>query len=150
MTIPYFAHFYPWTKAFHVISMIAWMAATFYLPRLFIYHCDVAPGTESSERFKVMEYRLTKAIMNPAMIATWLFGIMLILTPGIIDWSDHWWQVKFTCVLLMAGYHGMLSRWRRQFMADANRHSQKFYRVMNEVPTVLMIIIVIMVIVRPF
>lgn len=150
MTISFLANFYPWTKAFHVISMIAWMAATFYLPRLFIYHCDVARGTESSERFKVMEYRLTKAIMNPAMIATWFFGITLILTPGIIDWADHWWQVKFICVILMAGYHGMLSRWRRQFMADANRHSQKFYRVMNEVPTVLMIVIVIMVIVRPF
>lgn len=150
MTVPFFAHLYPWTKAFHVISMIAWMAATFYLPRLFIYHCDVAPGSEASERFKIMEYRLMKAIMNPAIIATWTFGVILILTPGIIDWSDGWWQVKFTCVCLMAAYHGFLSRWRRAFQADANPHSQKFYRVMNEVPTVLMIIIVIMVIVRPF
>ena len=96
MTIQALASVYPWTKAFHVISMIAWMAATFYMPRLFVYHCDVRPGSAESERFKVMEYRLFKQIMNPAMIATWVFGIMLVLTPGIIDWSAGWWHVKLS------------------------------------------------------
>jgi putative membrane protein len=150
MTIHAFAYLYPWTKAFHVISLIAWMAAVFYMPRLFVYHCDLKPGSAESERFKVMEYRLFKQIMNPAMIATWVFGIVLVLTPGIIDWSAGWWHVKLLCVILMSGFHGAMSRWRKDFLADANRRSQKFYRIANEIPTVLMVVIVIMVIVRPF
>ncbi|MEA2745097.1 MAG: protoporphyrinogen oxidase, partial [Acetobacteraceae bacterium] len=93
MTIQALSHLYPWTKAFHVISLIAWMAATFYMPRLFVYHCDVRPGSAESERFKIMEYRLFRQIRTPAMIATWVFGIMLVLTPGIIDWSAGWWHV---------------------------------------------------------
>jgi len=149
MTISALAPLYLWIKAFHVISMIAWMAATFYLPRLFVYHCQVPPGSAESERFKVMEYRLMKAIMNPAMIATWCFGILLVLTPGIIDWTAGWWHVKLTCVLLMSGLHGAMSRWRKDFLNDRNRHSEKFYRIANEVPTVLMVLIVIMVIVKP-
>ncbi len=149
MTIAALAPLYLWIKAFHVISMIAWMAATFYLPRLFVYHCQVPPGSAESERFKVMEYRLMKAIMNPAMIATWCFGILLVLTPGIIDWTAGWWHVKLTCVLLMSGLHGATSRWRKDFLHDRNTRSEKFYRIANEVPTVLMVIIVIMVIVKP-
>ncbi len=150
MTIDLLLDVYPWTKAFHVIAMIAWMAATFYMPRLFVYHCDLPPGSAESERFKVMEYRLFKQIMNPAMIATWVFGISLVLTPGGIDGSAGWWHVKLLCVILMSGFHGAMSRWRKDFLNDANRRDQKFYRIANEVPTVLMVVIVIMVIVRPF
>jgi len=150
MTVPFFTLLYPWTKAFHVISLIAWLAGMLYLPRLYVYHCETAPGSAESERFKVMERRLLRQIINPAMIATWLFGIVLVLTPGIIDWSWGWWHVKLLCVLLLSGFHGALSRWRRDFLHDRNRRPQRFYRAMNEVPTVLMVIIVIMVIVRPF
>ncbi|MDR3529675.1 MAG: protoporphyrinogen oxidase HemJ [Rhodopila sp.] len=149
MTIQALSSLYPWTKAFHVISLIAWMSGTFYLPRLFVYHCDTARGSAESERFKVMEYRLMKQIINPAMIATWTFGIMLALTPGVINWSAGWWHVKLLCVILLAGFHGATSRWRKDFLRDANTRSQQFYRIANEVPTVLMVVIVIMVIVRP-
>jgi len=132
------------------MSLIAWMAAMFYLPRLFVYHCMLVPGTPESERFKVMERRLFKRIMNPAMIATWIFGVLLVLTPGIIDWHAGWWHVKLLMVLLMSGFHGAASKWRREFLEDRNTRPQRFYRIANEVPTVLMMVIVIMVIVRPF
>lgn len=142
---------YPWTKALHVMSMIAWMAGMFYLPRLYVYHTMLRPGSAESERFKVMERRLLKQIINPAMIATWVFGLVLLSTPGVVNWAtDGWWHVKFTMVLLMSGFHGAMSKWRREFLEDRNRRSHKFYRVANEVPTVLMIVIVIMVIVKPF
>ncbi len=150
MTVDAFIWFYPWTKALHVISMVAWMAGMFYLPRLYVYHCDLVPGSAESERFKVMEYRLLRQIINPAMNATWLFGTMLVLTPGVIDWSSGWWHVKLLCVLLMSGFHGALSKWRRQFLDDRNTRSHKFYRIANEVPTLLLMVIVVMVIVRPF
>ena len=150
MTVPFFAELYPWTKAFHVISMVAWMAGLFYLPRLFVYHADLQPGSAESERFKVMEYRLLKQIMNPAMIATWVFGITLVLTPGIIDWSAGWWHVKLLGVILMTGFHHAAARWQKNFLRDANKRPARFYRMANEVPTVLLIMIVIMVIVRPF
>ena len=149
MTITALAPFYLWIKSFHVISLIAWMAGIFYLPRLFVYHTMVARGSEQSERFKVMEYRLMKQIMTPAMIATWTFGLLLVLTPGVIDWTAGWWHTKLLCVILMSGFHGAASRWRKDFMNDANRKSQKFFRIANEVPTILMVIIVIMVIVKP-
>jgi putative membrane protein len=149
MTVPFFAELYPWTKAFHIISMVAWMAGMFYLPRLYVYHTMVVPGSAESERFKVMEYRLMKQIINPAMIATFVFGIILALTPGLIDWSAGWWHVKLLCVVLLTGFHGAASRWRKDFMNDANRRSTKFYRIANEVPTVLLVIIVIMIVVRP-
>jgi protoporphyrinogen IX oxidase len=141
---------YPWIKSFHIISMVAWMAGMFYLPRLFVYHCDAKPGSVESERFKIMEYRLLKQIMTPAMIATWIFGILLVLTPGVIDWSWGWWHLKLLSVLLLTGLHGAMSKWRREFMEDRNTRSAKFYRIANEIPTVLLIVIVIMVIVRPF
>ncbi|MCB8880967.1 protoporphyrinogen oxidase HemJ [Acidisoma cellulosilytica] len=141
---------YPWIKAFHVISLIAWMAATFYLPRLYVYHCQVPIGSAESERFKIMERRLLKQIMTPAMIATWVFGIILLMTPGVVVWSTGWWYVKLICVLGLTGFHGATSKWRKDFLNDRNRRSEKFYRIANEVPTVLMVIVVIMVIVKPF
>jgi putative membrane protein len=150
MTIGFLAALYPWTKAFHVISVIAWMAGMLYLPRLYVYHCEVKPGSAESERFKVMERRLLRQIINPAMIAAWVFGILLVLTPGMIDWSAGWWQVKLAAVILLSGFHGAASRWRRDFLEDRNTRPQRFYRIANEVPTVLMVIIVVMVIVRPF
>jgi putative membrane protein len=138
-----------WTKSFHVISVIAWMAGLFYLPRLYVYHCQVARGSEAGERFKVMERRLLKQIMTPAMVATWSFGILLVLTPGAVDWGAAWWYVKLTGVVLMSGFHGASSKWRRDFMEDRNVRPQRFYRMANEVPTVLMVVIVIMAIAQP-
>ncbi len=137
-------------KALHVISMVAWMAGLFYLPRLYVYHCAVAAGSVESERFKVMERRLLKQITTPAMIATLFFGILLVLTPGVIDWTAGWWHVKLFCLLVMLGFHGNLSRWRKDFLEDRNRRSHRFYRIANEIPTLLMFVIVIMVIVKPF
>ena len=150
MTVSFLMWCYPWTKAFHIISLTAWMAGMLYLPRLYFYHCELRPGSAESERFKVMERRLLKQITNPAMIATWLFGIILVLTPGIIDWSAGWWHVKLGCVLLLSGFHGAAAKWRREFLEDRNIKPQRFYRIANEAPTVLMVVIVIIVIVRPF
>lgn len=150
MTIPALAAFYPWTKAFHLMSVIAWLSGLFYLPRLFVYHCEAARGSAESERFKVMERRLLKQIINPAMIATWSFGILLVLTPGIIDWHAGWWHTKLLSVLLLSGYTGALSKWRRNFLEDRNNRPARFYRIANEVPTLLMAVIVIMVSVKPF
>ncbi|HTC07205.1 MAG TPA: protoporphyrinogen oxidase HemJ [Acetobacteraceae bacterium] len=141
---------YPWIKALHVISVIAWMAGMLYLPRLYVYHCEVKPGSVESERFKMMERRLLRQIILPAMLAVWGFGLVLAFTPGVIDWHAGWWHVKLAAVLALSGFHGALSRWRRDFLEDRNTRPQRFYRIANEVPTVLMIIIVVMVIVRPF
>jgi protoporphyrinogen IX oxidase len=139
---------YEWIKALHVIAVISWMAGLFYLPRLFVYHCDAAIGSKQSETFKVMERRLLKAIINPAMIGTWLAGLYL-------AWSGHWYMsgwfhAKFALVLLMSGLHGFLSRCVKDFAADQNTRTPKFYRIINEVPTVLMVLIVILVVVKPF
>ncbi len=151
MTIPWLATVYPWVKSLHVIAVIAWMAGIFYLPRLYVYHCAVPRGSLESERFKVMERRLLKQIMLPAMIATWTFGILLVLTPGIIDWKhDGWWHVKLLMVVLMTGFQGAAGKWRRMFLEDRNTKPERFYRIANEIPTILMVIIVIMVIVKPF
>lgn len=142
---------YLWVKALHVIAVISWMAGMLYLPRLFVYHTQVEVGSAESERFKMMEHKLMRVIINPAMVVTWLMGLTMIFTPGIIDWSaDHWFHVKFALVILLAGVHGMFSRWRKDFAADNNQKSEKFFRLMNEAPTLMMIVIVIMVIVRPF
>ena len=139
---------YDWLKAFHIISFIAWMAGMLYLPRLFVYHAAAQAGSELSETFKVMERRLLRAIINPAMIATFVFGIwMLLLNPSLLQ--QPYMHAKLGLVVLMTGVHIWLSRLRHQFEADANSHSQKFYRILNEVPTVLMIGIVIMIVVRP-
>lgn len=141
---------YPWVKAFHVIAVVAWMAGMLYLPRLYVYHCDAESGSDKSETFKVMERRLLRVIINPAMIVTWILGLALLFTPDVITWSDIWIYVKLIAVLVMSTLHGFLSRWRKNFEADRNQYSPRFYRVMNEVPTALMVIIVVMVIVKPF
>lgn len=139
---------YLWVKALHIIAVIAWMAGMLYLPRLFIYHCAAAPGSLQSETFKVMERRLLRAIINPAMITAWLFGLALVA--HLDAWGDIWMQAKFACVIALSTMHGFFARWRRQFAADVNRHSARFYRYMNEIPTALMIAIVLLVVLKPF
>ena len=141
-------HLYDWIKAFHIISMVAWMAGMLYLPRLFVYHCGAETGSVQSETFKVMERRLLKGIINPAMIATWVFGLWLIWLGGWM-WAT-WLHLKLVLVIVMSGIHGMLARYVRDFAADQNRHSQKFYRIINEVPTLLLIGIVLLVVLKPF
>lgn len=139
---------YSWLVAFHIIAMVAWMAAMFYLPRLFVYHADAEPGSDKSETFKVMERRLLRAIMNPAMIATWIAGIALAI------WSEQyrepWLMAKVVLVVGMSALHGWLSARRKDFERDANRYSARTYRLANEIPTVLLIGIVILVVVKPF
>ena len=139
-----------WVKAIHVIAVIAWMSGMLYLPRLYVYHTQVEPRSPQSELFKVMERRLLRAIINPAMIVAVVFGIILLATPGVIDWGAGWIWVKLVFVTGMGAVHGVYSRWRRDFEADLNQRSERFYRAWNEVPMVLIIVIVIMVIVRPF
>jgi putative membrane protein len=146
----FLTEFYPWTKALHVIAVIAWMAALLYLPRLFVYHCEVPPGSAESERFKVMERRLLKYIANPASLAVWVFGILLVLTPGVVDWASGWWHLKMLGILVVTGVHHVLMARRKDFLHDRNRRPQKYYRILNEVPTLAMIVIVVMVIVKPF
>ena len=141
---------YPWIKALHIISVMAWMAGMLYLQRLYVYHADAVPGSVQSETFKVMERRLLRAIINPAMIASFVFGILLALTPGLVDWSEGWIWVKLAAVLGMSAAHGYFSRWRREFAEDRNRRPASFYRKVNEIPTVLLIVIVVMVAVKPF
>jgi len=139
---------YLWLKAFHVITVIAWMAGMLYLPRLFVYHCEAEAGSRQSETFKVMERRLLRAIINPAMIATWVLGLWLVFDGGFL--KAGWLHGKLVLVLILSGIHGFLSRAVRDFAADRNARSQRFYRIINEIPTVLMIGIVILVIVKPF
>ncbi len=139
---------YEWIKALHIISVIAWMAGMLYLPRLFVYHCEAPAGSPQSETFKVMEWRLLKIIINPAMIASWIFGLWLV---WLGDWhTAPWMWLKFLAVLALSGLHGFLVGRTRDFAADRNTYSQKFYRIINEVPAVLMILIVILVVVKPF
>jgi len=139
---------YLWVKALHIISVIAWMAGMLYLPRLYIYHCDAEPGSVQSETFKVMERRLLRAIINPAMIAAWVLGLMLATHLDV--WDEGWFHGKLAMLVLLSSIHGFYARWRRHFATDQNRHDAKFYRWMNEVPTVLMIVIVVLAVVRPF
>jgi len=139
---------YLWIKAFHVIAIIAWMAALLYLPRLMVYHTQAERGSVQSETFKVMERRLLKAIANPAMIASWVLGLWIATTGNW--WSSPWLHAKLLAVAGLTGMHMWMARWVRQFANDANERSERFYRAMNEVPTVLMIAAVILVIVKPF
>ena len=139
---------YEWIKALHIIAVITWMAGMLYLPRLFVYHCEAEIGSKQSETFKIMERRLLKVIINPAMIATWLAGLYL-------AWAGHWFSAgwlhaKLVLVLVLSGVHGFFSRCVKDFAAERNRRSHKFYRIINEVPTILMILIVILVVVKPF
>lgn len=142
--------YYEWFKALHVISVIAWMAGMLYLPRLYVYHADAAPGSDKSETFKIMERRLLKAITTPAMVASFIFGTLMLATPGVIDWSTGWIWAKIALIVAMTAMHGFLGKWRKDFEADRNTRPGKFYRMMNEVPTLLMIFVVILVIVKPF
>jgi putative membrane protein len=138
-----------WVKALHVISIICWMAGMFYLPRLFVYHTKAEIGSNQSEAFKIMERRLLRAITTPAMIASWVFGLWMIHL-GLMDFSSGWTWIKLVSVLGLTACHGMLAKYLKDFARDQNTKSEKFFRMLNEVPTVLMIIIVIMVIVKPF
>ncbi|HEY2186225.1 MAG TPA: protoporphyrinogen oxidase HemJ [Xanthobacteraceae bacterium] len=139
---------YDWIKAFHIVAVISWMAGMLYLPRLLVYHCAALPGSEQSETFKLMERRLLKIIINPAMIATWILGLWLAWSGGFF--SAAWLHLKLLLVLVLSGMHGFLVHWVRDFASDRDRHSEKFYRAINEVPTVLMIGIVILAVVKPF
>jgi putative membrane protein len=139
---------YPWTKSLHIIAVIAWMAGMLYLPRLFVYHCETKPGTAEYERFKVMERKLMRIIINPSMIAVWVLG--LILAETLNAWTETWFILKLILVTVLSGLHGMLSRWRRDFELARNTRTQRFYRIVNEVPAVLMALIVVLVVVKPF
>lgn len=139
---------YPWLKALHIIAVVAWMAGILYLPRLFVYHAMQIPGSEVSETFKVMERRLLRYIMNPAMILSFLFGGWLIMiNPGLLEQS--WMQYKIIVLVIMTGIHAALSRWRRFFAIDKNTFSPRFFKIINEVPTGLMIAIIILAVVKP-
>lgn len=141
--------YYPWLRALHIIAVISWMAGMLYLPRLFVYHAESASGSEKSETFKVMERKLLKLIINPAMIATFIFGgLMLIANPSLL--SEPWMHMKLTSVFVLSGMHGFFVKTVKVFSKDANVRTPRFYRIINEVPAVLMVIIVVMVVVRPF
>jgi putative membrane protein len=137
-----------WLKAFHIMTVVAWFAGLFYLPRLFVYHADAPVGSQLSETFKVMEQRLLTAIMTPAMALVWISGLTLAWWTGY--YTDHWLQAKFALVFFLSGYQGALSRWTKDFAADRNTRSAKFYRVANEVPTAFLIAIVLLVVLKPF
>lgn len=143
-----------WVKAGHVISVIAWMAALLYLPRLFVYHAECGPNDPRSDTFKIMERRLYRGIMTPAMIGTWVFGLWMVFGFQTVSWDVStgwgWAWVKAVLVLLLSGFHGFLGRNLRNFANDQNTRPARFFRMINEIPTVIMILIVIMVIVRPF
>jgi putative membrane protein len=140
---------YNWLRALHVIAVISWMAGLLYLPRLFVYHVSAIKGGELSETLKIMERRLLKFIMTPASIATWLFGgLMLYANPALFQ--EPWIHVKLLCVVLLTGAHHSMSAYTKKFARDANTKGEKFYRILNEVPTILMIVIVLLVLVRPF
>lgn len=145
----FIADHYVWVKAFHIIAVMAWMAGMLYLPRLFVYHADAEKGSDKSETFKVMERRLLRAIINPAMIATWILGgLMLWANPDLLH--AGWFHVKLTLVILMSALHGVFSKWRKQFARDENTRSANFYRVWNEVPTAMLVIIVLLAVAKPF
>lgn len=137
-----------WLKALHIMAVIAWFAGLFYLPRLFVYHADAPVGSQLSETFKVMEYRLLTAIMTPAMLVVWITGPLLAYMMGAF--AEPWLHIKLLLVFLLSGYQGALSRWRREFAADNNTHPARFYRIANEVPTLFLIAIVLLVVLKPF
>ncbi len=146
--IEFLNEYYLWFLALHIIAVISWMAGMFYMPRLFVYHTRLEAGSAASEMFKEMERKLIRVIINPAMIAAWIFGLCLAFGHDL--WGDHWFQMKLLLLFFMTGFHGKLSRWRKQFEQDENSHDENFYRKINEIPTVLMIGIVFLVILKPF
>jgi len=142
---------YPWTKSLHVISVIAWMAGLFYLPRLYVYHVEkVGLGTDTDALFQTMEMKLLRFIMNPAMIASWAFGLLLVATPGVVDWLSVWPWTKAAGIVGMTWFHHWLGRRRKDFASGSNTREGRTYRIMNEVPTILLVLIVVSVIVKPF
>ena len=141
---------YSLIKAFHVISMVSWMAALLYLPRLFVYHTTVKKNSDTSEMLKIMEHRLQKYIMNPAMLLTLLFGIFLLKTDGVVNWSEKWIYFKFLAVFLLLLVHYLLAKYRKDFFLNKNSHSKRFYKTLNEVPTILLILIILLVYLKPF
>ena len=141
---------YSLIKAFHVISIVAWISAILYLPRLFVYHTTVKRNSEASKMLKIMEYRLQKFIMNPAMLFTIIFGVFLLKTNGIINWTEKWIYFKLFGVFLLLVVHNLLGRYRKDFFLDKNKHSGKFYKILNEVPTILLIVIILLVYLKPF
>ncbi|MCV6596678.1 MAG: protoporphyrinogen oxidase HemJ [Mangrovicoccus sp.] len=151
MILDFLSAAYPWVKSMHVVSVIAWMAGLFYLPRLFVYHVEqVGAGSETDTLFQTMEMKLLRLIMNPAMISTWIFGLLLVFTPGIIDWTAIWPYAKFAAVGGMTWFHHWLGLRRKDFIAGVNTRSGRDYRIMNELPTLFMLVIVFAVIARPF
>jgi len=141
---------YSLIKAFHVISMVAWMAALLYLPRLFVYHTTLKKNSEASGMLKIMEYRLQKFIMNPAMLFTILFGVFLLKMHGVVNWGEKWIYFKLLAVFILLLIHYLLAKYRKDFFLDKNKHSAKFYKILNEAPTVLLIIIILLVYLKPF
>ncbi len=141
---------YLWVKAAHILAVIAWMAGMLYLPRLYVYHTMAPVGSNRSATFKTMERRLLRGIMNPAMIATLILGVLLAATPGVVDWQKGWIWAKLALVAALISYHGALARWRRAFSEDRNRHPPRFFRMVNELPTLALIAIVVLVVVKPF
>jgi putative membrane protein len=141
---------YPWIKSFHIISIVAWMAGLLYLPRVYVYHSMAPVESDRSGTFKVMERRLLRGIMTPAMLAAWAFGLLLAATPGIVDWRMGWIWFKLALVGALTGFHFVLARWCSEFAVDQNRHSTRFFRLVNELPTLALIAIVILVVVKPF
>ena len=149
--IYYLIAMYPWLKAGHIISVISWMAGIFYLPRLFVHHSEKVEVPSQTDRlFSIMESKLLKVIMTPAMLTTWGFGLSLAVIPGVLDWSDIWPWVKLISIIAMTWFHFLLAKWQRDFELGDNQLTGKTYRIINEVPTVLLLVIVIMVVVRPF
>lgn len=145
------AFWYPWIKSLHVISVIAWMAGIFYLPRLFVHHTEqTVPGSDTDALFQMMERKLFRLIMNPSMIATWIFGLALVATPGVVDWGAVWPYVKAAGIVGMTWFHHWCGRRRKEFVSGSNTRSGRHYRAMNEVPTLLLVFIVVAVIARPF
>jgi len=141
---------YPWIKSLHIVSIVAWMAGLLYLPRLYVYHSMAPVESDRSETFKVMERRLLRGIMTPAMLATWVFGLLLAATPGVVDWRTDWIWIKLALVVGLTVFHIALARWCRKFSVDQNCHSTRFFRLVNELPTLALIAIVILVVVKPF
>ncbi|MGB9648193.1 MAG: protoporphyrinogen oxidase HemJ [Stellaceae bacterium] len=141
---------YPWIKSLHIVSMVAWMAGLLYLPRLYVYHSMAPVESDLSATFKVMESRLLRGIMTPAMLATWCFGLLLAEIPGVVDWRMGWIWIKLALVVGLTVFHFALARWRGKFSADQNRHSTRFFRLVNELPTLALIAIVVLVVVKPF
>ena len=145
----FLSQYHLWIKSLHIISVVAWMAGMLYLPRLYVYHverCD--GGTKMDAVFIEMEHKLLRVIMNPAMVAVWIFGLMLVMTPGAVDWNQYWPWIKAGAVVAMTWFHHWLARRRKDFLVGENRFSGRFYRIVNEVPTVLLVVIVLSVVVR--